>query len=99
MENGGLIRSGSIPRFGETTGIVHNRTRTQESGDSKEDDAQTNFGNLVRLANEKMAKTINLNDSAEDSFKKMKFSKPKSFKRNYKNSQGSDSMDEQDQDL
>lgn len=66
-----------MPRFGDG----HNLT---EESDGNRMDADTNFGNLVRLANEKMAKTINLHDSGEDSFRNMNFkSKPKSFKRNY----------------
>lgn len=90
-----MLRSGSLPRFGDD--LNHNRTRTEES-DGKEEDAQTNFGNLVRLANEKIAKTLNLNESHEDSFKNMTYRSKgnKSFKRNYKNSQGSDSMDDYD---
>eukprot|EP00347_Sterkiella_histriomuscorum_P018491 403345313 len=95
LERGSLIRSGSLPKFGEQDDINYNRT---EQSDDKNEDAQTNFGNLVRLANEKMAKTINLHDSGDDSFKNMTYrSKAKSFKRNYKNSQGSDSMEDQDQ--
>ena len=46
-----------------------------------------------------MAKTINENDSAEEDQRLKVFrpkGMPKSFKRSYRNSKGSDSLDEQD---
>lgn len=39
-----MVRSGSLPRFGETINIH----KTYESGGRDSEDVDTNFGNLVR---------------------------------------------------
>ncbi|CDW78075.1 UNKNOWN [Stylonychia lemnae] len=84
-----LSKQESLPQFGEQP-IIHNKT---EGSDGQE--TNSNFGNLVRKINAKMAKTINHNnDSEQGSFRDMPIKKgPKSFKRRYDSSSGENSVD------